>query len=182
MPVAEFGVMVVGSESGQSMYARAKNAINRLLLKTPPFVFEVGEDWSNRHVISAALALRIARRRLPPYSHVASPRRFTQPQLLACLLIQPNLGRDARTYRGLEEALAASPDMRQLLGLRSVPHYSTFKKFQGRAVPASDIKTLRREVDRKTDRFFQWVWRYDPFRREWVKEYRKAAETPCWYL
>ena len=36
----------------------------------------------------AGLALELARAELPEYSHLKSPKKFIQPQLLACLVLK----------------------------------------------------------------------------------------------
>jgi hypothetical protein len=76
--------------------------------------------------------LRVARRALataagvlPPYAHVYSPRKFTQPQLFACLVLKTFLKTD---YRGLVAHLADHSDLRAALGLKTVPHFTTPQK------------------------------------------------------
>lgn len=61
-----------------------------------------------------------------PYAHPKSPQKFTQPQLLACLVLKANL---RTTYRGIVEVLEVSAPLRQALGLREPPHYTTLQKF-----------------------------------------------------
>ena len=51
------------------------------------------------------LAHRLARRHLADHSHPKSPRTFTQPQLLACLIVKAHLG---CTDRKAEELLHAA--------------------------------------------------------------------------
>jgi hypothetical protein len=65
----------------------------------------------------AQLALQVARQHLPPYGSKYSPKKFTQPSLLACLLVKEYLRQD---YRGLEDLLASSAELRAALGLESV--------------------------------------------------------------
>jgi hypothetical protein len=67
-------------------------------------------------------ALAVARARLPEYSHVFSPRKFTQHQLLAILALKEFLRTD---YRGVVQFLAEWSDLRHELGLARLPHYST---------------------------------------------------------
>ena len=70
----------------------------------------------------ARLALRAARDALPDYARRKSPRKFTQPQLLACLIVKEFLRLD---YRGMHVRLAEWSDLREVLGLRRVPHFTT---------------------------------------------------------
>ena len=61
----------------------------------------------------------------PRARHMFSPKKFTQPQLLACLVLKEFLRLD---YRGLAAHLADHPDLARLIGLKAVPHYTTFQK------------------------------------------------------
>jgi hypothetical protein len=56
------------------------------------------------------MALELAQQVLPPYSHPKSPHKFTQPQLLACLIVKAYL---RQSYRGIVELLALSDGLRQ---------------------------------------------------------------------
>ena len=93
----------------------------------------------NRLVRVAELALATATPELPAYSCPKSPRRFTQPQLLACLVLRAYLG---QTYRGIADLLAASDDLRRVLGLARVPDHSTLQRFADRAVTPDPVDRL----------------------------------------
>lgn len=67
-------------------------------------------------------ALAVAQRSLPKYSHPNSPKDFTQHQHFAILAVRQFLGTD---YRGMARLLAEWSDLREVLGLLRVPHYST---------------------------------------------------------
>ena len=67
-------------------------------------------------------ALAVGRAALPAYSGPRSRHDFTQPQLFALLVLRQALRTD---YRGLVTLLAEWQDLRRVLGLRKVPHYST---------------------------------------------------------
>lgn len=100
----------------------------------------------NRLVRAAELALAVAGDELPAYSCAKSPRRFTQPQLLACLVPRAHL---KQTYRGVADLLAASDELRRVLGLTRVPDYSTLQRFADRAVTPDRIdRVLGRLVER----------------------------------
>jgi hypothetical protein len=71
-------------------------------------------------VILAALAT--AKWSLPAYSHRYSPKKFTQPQRFACLVLKDFLKTD---YRGIVAHLADCPLLVEALGLKAVPHYAT---------------------------------------------------------
>lgn len=86
----------------------------------------------------AKLALEVASVTLPLYSHPKSPRKFTQPQLLACLVLR---GYWKLTFRGLEDLLTISGELREVLGLTQVPDHSTLQKFEERKVTPELIDT-----------------------------------------
>ena len=73
----------------------------------------------------ARVALKVGRKVLPPYSHVNSPKVFTQPQLFTMLAIRQFFGLD---YRGVEQLLADWSDLRRVLGIKQVPHWTTLQK------------------------------------------------------
>lgn len=75
------------------------------------------------------LAVRLARRHLSDYSHRKSPRKFTQPQLFACLILKAYLG---CTYRRCEELLILMPAVREAIGLEGVPRFTTLQTFADR--------------------------------------------------
>lgn len=68
------------------------------------------------------MALRAARDALPDYARIKSPKKFTQPQLLACLVVKEFVSKD---YRGIHVMLAEWSDLRAVLGLTKVPHFTT---------------------------------------------------------
>lgn len=67
-------------------------------------------------------ALEVARRSLPAYSHAKSPHKFTQHQLFALLCLKEFLQTD---YRGLVQVISEWSELREVLGLKRLPHYST---------------------------------------------------------
>jgi hypothetical protein len=69
----------------------------------------------------ARTALGIACQALPAYSHPNSPKKFTQHQLFAILAVREFLHLD---YRGAEQLLKDWSDLRRVLKLTAVPHYS----------------------------------------------------------
>jgi transposase len=88
-------------------------------------------------------ALSVGQAKLSAYSHRNSPRKFTQPQLFACLVLKTSLGLD---YRGLEGLLDDSADLCQLIGLESVPHYTTFQKASRKLLANSLVQSLLDET------------------------------------
>src|SRR3954469_22202710 len=72
----------------------------------------------NRLLRFARLALAMAGQVVPDRASRFAPRRYRQPQLLACLLVEEHLGLD---YRPAEELIAAPHGLRSALGLARVP-------------------------------------------------------------
>ena len=58
----------------------------------------------------------------PAYSHLCSPKEFTQHQLFACLVRKEFLKTD---YRGVCQTLADRADLRDAIELTVVPHWTT---------------------------------------------------------
>src|ERR1700761_5351388 len=101
------------------------------------------------------VAYDAACRALPAYRHRFSPRKFTQPQLMACLVLKEFLRLD---YRGFAAHLADHPDLARLIDLKAVPHSPPFQKAAARllkAAPARKLfdavlgRALRRKVRRR---------------------------------
>jgi hypothetical protein len=85
------------------------------------------------------VAYEAARQALPAHRHKFSPKKFTRPRLLACLVLKEFSRLD---YRGLAEHLAGHPDLRALIGLKAVPHDATFQKAAQRLLAATPGRRL----------------------------------------
>ena len=73
-------------------------------------------------VAMARAAYQVAQVNLPKYSCLRSRRDYTQHQLFAILALRQFFDTD---YRGVIQLLTDFSDLRQVLGLQKVPHYST---------------------------------------------------------
>lgn len=82
-----------------------------------------------RLVLIARMAMRVARRCVTPYACVKSRHDFTQPQLIACLVLKTASRND---YRGICELLTLAPLLCEAMGLEKVPHWTTLQKFMAR--------------------------------------------------
>ena len=91
-------------------------------------------------------ALAVAHRRLRRYAHKFSPKKYTQHQLFACLVLKTFLKTD---YRGLAEHLADHSDLRDALGLQAVPHYTTPQKASRRLLHRPRARRLFRTTIRR---------------------------------
>jgi hypothetical protein len=94
----------------------------------------------------ARQALALAAQALPLYAHRCSPKKFTQPQLFACLVLKTFLKTD---YRGLAAHLADHSDLRAVLGLPAVPHFTTPQKASRRLLRLSVARRLFRTTVRR---------------------------------
>lgn len=91
----------------------------------------------------AIVAYATAKRSLPPYLHIKSPKKFTQHQLVACLVLKEFFTTD---YRGIEEILKDSSDLKKILELSEVPHYTTLQKAARRLTKKDTLDKLIREI------------------------------------
>jgi Transposase DDE domain len=87
----------------------------------------------------AQVAYAAACQALPAHRHRFSPKKFTQPQLLACLVLKEFLRLD---YRGLTEHLADHEELTRSLALKAIPHYTTLQKAAARLLKASPARKL----------------------------------------
>ena len=84
-------------------------------------------------------ALATAKRALPLYSHRNSPKKFTQHQLFACLVLKSFLKTD---YRGVVGSLGGLPVAGRDARLCTVPHYTTLQKAARRLLRPVSRQTL----------------------------------------
>ncbi len=75
------------------------------------------------------MALAVAEKELPTYSHRFAPHRYRLAQLCACCLLKVLLRQD---LRGIEALLSVSGELRKALGLKRVPDHSTLCRFENR--------------------------------------------------
>jgi Transposase DDE domain len=87
----------------------------------------------------AQVAYDAACEAVPSHRHRFSPKKFTQPQLLACLVLKEFLRLD---YRGLAEHLADHSELTRSLALTVIPHYTTFQKAAARLLKAVPSRKL----------------------------------------
>src|SRR5260221_469732 len=96
----------------------------------------------------AMVALAAGREAFSDYSHKFSPRKFTQPQLFACLVLKEFEKKD---YRGIRQLLLDCADLRAALELEEVPHYTTLQKAAARLL---GVKFVRRVLASTLRRIF----------------------------
>lgn len=100
----------------------------------------------------ATRALAVANQTLRPYAHRFSPKRYRQPQLFACLVLKVFFKTD---YRGISAHLRDWSDLRAVLGLARVPHFTTLHKAAQRLLRLRRARrllhaTVRRFQGRRT--------------------------------
>jgi hypothetical protein len=93
-----------------------------------------------------AEALATGQACLPDYSSVFSPRKFTQPQLFACLVLKEFEKKD---YRGVRQLLIDCADLRETIALRYVPHYTTLQKASRRLLKLPQVRRLLEKTVRR---------------------------------
>jgi len=84
-------------------------------------------------------ALEVAQQSLPAYSHRCSPKKFTQHQLFACLVLKNFLKTD---YRGVAAYLQDCSSLRSAIYLKKVPHFTTVQKAARRLLLSAPAKQL----------------------------------------
>lgn len=87
----------------------------------------------------ARVAYAAAQRSLPAYTHPKSPKKFTQSQLAACLVLKEFFKTD---YRGIAAIIEDSSDIRTILELNQVPHFTTLQKSARQLLKKRIIKRL----------------------------------------
>src|SRR5256885_1014732 len=87
----------------------------------------------------AMVALAAGKEAFSDYSHKYSPKKFTQPQLFACLVLKEFEKKD---YRGVAQLLAEWSELRHALGLRFVPHFTTLQKASVRLLKLGHVRPL----------------------------------------
>jgi hypothetical protein len=91
------------------------------------------------------VAHALGRERLRTYWHRFSPKKFTLPQLFACLVLKEFLRLD---YRKLSALLEDAPSLAAAIGLQQVPHFSTFQKAAARLLIVRRVQLLLDETVR----------------------------------
>ena len=87
----------------------------------------------------ARVALEMGNRVLPQYAHKFAPKKYTRPQLFACLVLKRFF---KTTYRGMCALLEDLPSLREELGLQRVPHFTTLQHAHARMLGSANTKRL----------------------------------------
>jgi hypothetical protein len=87
----------------------------------------------------ARRALAAGQASLRRYGHKYSPQRYTQPQLFACLVVKVFSKTD---YRGVTVLLDEFAELRGVLGLCCVPHFTTLQKASKRLLTRRRVRRL----------------------------------------
>lgn len=93
------------------------------------------------------VALAAGKEAFSDYSHKFSPHKFTRPQLFACLVLKEFEKKD---YRGVCQLLTDCSDLRNAIGLKTVPHYTTVQKASRRLLKLDRVRQL-------IDTTFAWI-------------------------
>ena len=84
-------------------------------------------------------AFELAQRTIPAFSHRFSPKKFTQHELFALLVLKTHQQQD---YRGLVALLVDMPELMRDLGMKAVPHYTTLQKASERFLSDAALQQL----------------------------------------
>jgi hypothetical protein len=87
----------------------------------------------------ATVALAAGKEAFSDYSHKFSPKKFTRPQLFACLVLKEFENKD---YRGVWQLLLDCSDLRNAIELKTVPHYTTIQKASRRLLKMDRVREL----------------------------------------
>src|ERR1700733_1350136 len=87
-------------------------------------------------VALARKALQIASQAMPAYASKFSKKDFTQHQFVAMLVLKQFFKTDDR---GFVELLKDLPDLRQVLELKKIPHFTTLFNAQKRLAKKRDL-------------------------------------------
>jgi hypothetical protein len=85
----------------------------------------MSQKRERKYVRFARLAYAVAQGSVARYAHPKSPQRFTQPQIVVCLLLTQYVN---LSYRNTEEWLLASAEVREALELSEVPDHTTISR------------------------------------------------------
>jgi hypothetical protein len=92
-------------------------------------------------------AWAVAKEVLLAFSHKFSPKKLTQHQLFACLVLKMFLKID---YRGLAAHLNDCPSWREAIELAKVPHFTTFQKAARRLLRSKHVGRLLDDTVHRT--------------------------------
>lgn len=91
----------------------------------------------------AHTAYEAAKKAVPAYTHIKSPKKFTQHQLIACLALKEFFNTD---YRGIAAILTDNSDLRNILELTEVPHFTTLQKTSQQLLTAKQVRKLIKSI------------------------------------
>ena len=91
-------------------------------------------------------AYRVAQRSLKAYSHRCSPKKFTQHQLFAVLVLKNFLKTD---YRGVVKHLRDCATLADAVELKMIPHFTTVQKASRRLLKTAPVRALLDETVRR---------------------------------
>lgn len=87
----------------------------------------------------AFVAYCVAKKSLPAYSHQFSPKKYSQHQLVALLVLKEFFNTD---YRGLVVMVSDSINLCRILELKEVPHYTTIQKAGSRILNKKIVRKI----------------------------------------
>ena len=89
------------------------------------------------------VALAVGKEAFSDHSHKFSPKKYTRPQLFACLVLKEF---DKKDYSGVSALLTDCSDLRAAIELDKVPHFTTLQKASRRLLKVDRVRTLIEET------------------------------------
>lgn len=137
----------------------------------------------------ALTAYEVGKKSLPLWNHDKSPKKFTQPQLFACLVLKSFFNTD---YRGITAILQEHIVIREILELKhAVPHYTTLQKSARHLFKSKNAQKLMKSIAKtqsKPDQQSTALFDSTGFDTEhassyfkWRKDSGSKDKPPRWY-
>lgn len=100
------------------------------------------------------VAYEVSQDALPAYSHRFSPKKFTQHQFFALLVLKEFLRCD---YRKIEQALKDCRELCQVIGLEEVPHFTAIQKASKRLLLLDKVRHLLKATLARARKKSSWA-------------------------
>ena len=93
-------------------------------------------------MVLAKLALKTAQDTMPPYSDIRSRHDFTQAQIFTILVLRQFFKTD---YRGIIRILQEHQNIKDILNMNNLPHFTTLQKAQQRMLKKTFFRGYLRQ-------------------------------------
>jgi len=104
----------------------------------------------NKTLLFLKIVFAVSKKSLPPYFHKCSPRKFTRPQVMACLLLREYYKLDLRR---LEEFINSNPEFLRILKIKQSPDHTTLCRHFSKASDEEIQKILTQTLKKLPKEF-----------------------------